>query len=245
MRQGEDEPSRAGPAARRRGDVSIADAVTAAAILGATDQADLASIGQVLDLKALAVPAKPVREPALVRPAPSRSLPSTVPPAQPMTAIRPTITGTPIAARIRMEDGAEQFPAWLDAVQALAPAASGRFGVPPEPPLPAVQARSSMATVAATWRTGHRLDMAAMVRRSALLRTLTASFLAELRTAASVQLLLDQGEGMQPYVADLDLLAAQFVDVAGRDRVEQRTFVGTPLRGLDPNLFTGQTAQWE
>ena len=244
MRQADDELSRSRHAARQRGNVSIADAVTAAAILGATDHADLATIGQVLDLTALATPAGPTQEPVPVPP-PSQSLPSMMPSAQATTASRPTITGTPVAAWIRREDHAEPIPAWLDAVRALPPTGSGSFGVRPEPPIPAVQARSSMATLAATWRTGRQLDMAAMVRRSALLQPLTASFLAELQTAPFVQLLLDRGEGMQPYLADLDFLADEFVDVAGRDRVERRTFVGTPLRGLDPDFFTGESAHWE
>ena len=102
-----------------------------------------------------------------------------------------------------------------------------------------------MATLAATWRPGRRLDMVTLVKRSARLQPPTACFLAELRTAPFVQLLVDRGEGMEPYADDLDFLAAQFVDVAGRDRVEQRTFVGTPRRGLDPDVFTGETAEWK
>jgi hypothetical protein len=102
-----------------------------------------------------------------------------------------------------------------------------------------------MAALASTWRPGRRLDMVELTERSARLQPLTARFLAELRTASYVQLLVDRGEGMEPYADDLDYLTAQFIDVAGRDQVEQRTFVGTPLRGLDPDVFTGEVAEWK
>jgi hypothetical protein len=102
-----------------------------------------------------------------------------------------------------------------------------------------------MAALAATWRQGRRLDMVELIEQSARLQPLTASFLAELRTASYMQLLLDRGEGMEPYAEDLDYLTTQFIDVAGRDQVEQRTFVGTPLRGLDPDVFTGKVKEWK
>ncbi len=243
MKQAEDEPSQPEQARHRRGDVSIADMVTAAVRLGVTDPADLAAIGRALDVT---IPVTPVVPPSRPTPVPTEPSQTT---SAPMSSARTTRnragpTGTPVAARLRQEDDAGSIPAWLAAVSALPPPDSGRFGVPPEPPLPTVQARSSMAALAATWRPSRRLDLVRLVRRSARLQPLTACFLTELRTASFVQLLVDRGEGMEPYADDLEFLAAQIVDVAGRDRVEQRTFAGTPQRGLDPDVFTGETTPW-
>jgi hypothetical protein len=245
MTQAEDRPNRFKPAARQRGDVSIGDVVTAAERLGATDPADLAAIGQALRLTIPPVTVAPLQASASTRSWPSRTLSSTMSAAETTTPNRADITGTPVAARLRQGDRFDPIPAWLGAVRALPSAGSSSFGVPYEPPFPAVQARSSMATLAATLRPGHRLDMAALVKRSARLQPPTVCFLAELRTASFVQVLVDRGEGMEPYTDDLDFLAAQFVDVAGRDQVERRTFVGTPLRGLDPDVFTGETTEWK
>jgi hypothetical protein len=246
VRQAEDEPNRSSRARRQRGDISIADIVTAAARLGATDPADLTVIGQVLHLTTPIVPVTPTQRLNPAPSGPSMTLSSTMVSSQVTTMPhRAGVTGAPVAARLRQDDHVEPIPAWLDAVSALSPAGSGSFKVPPEPPLPAVQARSSIAALAAARRPGRRLDMVTLVKRSARLQPPTACFVAELRTASFVQVLVDRGEGMEPYVDDLDFLAAQFVDVAGRDRVEQRTFVGTPRRGLDPDVFTGETAKWK
>jgi hypothetical protein len=245
VRKAEDGPNRFGQAARQRGDVSIGDAVTAAARLGATGPADLAAICQALHLTIPPVTVPPLKRPTSTLSRPSRTSSSTMPSAQTPTQNRAGLAGSPVAARLRHEDQVESIPAWFAAVRPLPAAGSGSFGVPPEPPFPAVQARSSMATLAATLRSGHRLDMAALIKRSARLQPPTACFLAELRTTSFVQVLVDRGDGMEPYTDDLDFLAGQFVNVAGRDRVEQRTFVGTPLRGLDPDVFTGEKAEWE
>jgi hypothetical protein len=242
MKRAEDDANRSKQASPPRGDVSIADAVTAVALLGATDPADIAAICQTLHLTVAIIPVVAQPEPTPVPPQPPRTSPATMP--QVRTSDRAGITGTPIVARLRRDDRTEPIPAWLDTVTALSSLGSGSFGVPPEPPLPAVQARSSMATLAASWRPGHRLDIVTLVKRSARLEPPTACFLAELRTAPFLQVLVDRGEGMEPYADDLDFITAQLADVAGCDRVERRTFVGTPRRGLDPDVFTGETAEW-
>lgn len=243
MMKAEDEPNRSKQTSPPRGDVSISDAVTAAALLGATDPADMAAICEALNLTIPIVPVGPPPGPTPVPPQPSRTSLSTIP--QALAPNRAGIIGMPVAAQLRQDDRTEPIPTWLDTVPALSSAGSSSFWVPPEPPLPAVQARSSMATLTASWRRGRRLDMVTLVKRSARLEPPTACFLAELRTAPLVQILVDRGEGMEPYADDLDFLTAQLKDVAGRDRIEQRTFVGTPRRGLDPDVFTGETAEWK
>lgn len=245
MRQTEEEPHRSSPATRQRGDVSIADVVTAAARLGATDPADLAAISQALDVTIPIVPAAPPRVPTQVLSPPSQSGSFTTPSTQTALRDRARMTGPPVAARLYQEERTDAIPAWLGAVEALSLAGSGSFGVPHEPPIPAVQARSSIATLAATRRPGRRLDVATLIERSARMQPPAAYFLLELRTSPFVQLLVDRGEGMEPYADDLDFLALEFVQVAGHDRVEQRTFTGTPERGLDPDVFTGETAEWQ
>ena len=232
MRKAEDGPNRSKQTSPPRGDVSIADAVTAAALLGATQPADIAAICEALHLTIPIVPVGPPPGPTPVPPQPSRTSSSTIP--QATTPNRAGIIGMPVPAQLRQDDRTEPIPTWLDTVPALSSAGSGSFGVPPEPPLPAVQARSSMVTLTASWRPGRRLDMVTLVKRSARLEPPTACFLAELRTVPLVQILVDRGEGMEPYADDLDFLTAQLVDVAGRDRVEQRTFVGTPRTGARP-----------
>jgi hypothetical protein len=245
VQRAEDESGKAPQARRRRGDISIADAVRAAHRLGIADPADLAAIYEILDLPIPATPVTLPPEPSSMPFPPSQGESFTTPSTEPTPPTHAGITGTPIAARLYQDDRTERAPAWLNAVHAILPADSGSFGVPPEPPLPAMQARSSIATLAATRRPGRSLDVAALVRRSARLQPPTASFLLELRTAPFVQLLVDRGEGMEPYASDLYFLVAQFMHVAGHDRVERRTFLGTPRRGVDPNALTGKTAKWK
>jgi hypothetical protein len=58
--------------------------------------------------------------------------------------------------------------------------------------------------------------------------------------ARGVQLLIDRGESMQPFVADQAALRATLVSVAGRDRTEVLYFNGSPLWGAG----TGPNDDW-
>jgi hypothetical protein len=115
----------------------------------------------------------------------------------------------------------------------------------PSPPLPAEAARAALAAVVATRRSGSRLDLDWMIDRASRLQPVAPPrLLVEARTAPVVWLLIDRGEGMEPYAADTWFLATELVAVAGTERVERHTFVGTPARGLDPNPFTGAVGKW-
>jgi hypothetical protein len=227
-----------------RGEVSLGDVLTAAARLGATAD-DLAVVAEMLDLTLAAPAAAPRRAPRRLRRPRSRADPVREAPSAPPAAER--VAGTPVRARLREvgADGASP-PAWLDEVVALDATADGAFGVPPEPPLPRMEARAAVGAVSATAHSGRRLDVPALVRSLARQRPLGRPPVAvERRTAPALQVLVDRGEGMDPYAEDVLFLLATLEDVGGRERLERRTFTGTPLRGVDADALAGETEPWE
>jgi hypothetical protein len=222
-----------------RGDISIADALAAAAILGTTEPSELAALD-------LAVPGAPTLDARVAEVMLAELPPGPVPtPPQGPLADQVTTPGLPVAARLREDPRVQVAPAWLAVTPVLSGARPGGATVPAEPLLPAGRARSSMILLTATPDRGRRLDVPALLRQVALLKPLSAMYEDELRTAAFVQLLVDVGEAMQPFTEDLAFLADQLIDVAGQDRVEERTFTGTPRRGLDPDPFGGSGRPWK
>jgi hypothetical protein len=227
-----------------RGEISLGDAIVAAAKLGATEPA---AVARVLDALGLSI------------------TPTPTPPPVGFRRPRRPLTGTPgggavvqerdeeeqaareaIGATVTWVDDDAPAPAWIgdDAVHAVA---FGRFRahVDVEPPLPSGQARAALAVAAATRRPGRRVDVDRLIERAARLRPLIPPpILLEVRTAASIQLLVDAGEAMAPYAEDVTFFVERLLDVAGRDRVSVHRFLGSPLRRLDYNPATGKDAPW-
>jgi hypothetical protein len=230
-----------------RGELSMGDALVAARLLGPSDDDGYAAILGFLDL-ALIAPAAVERtglSPRLSRPADRRDEVAADDEELDLETTAET-GGTPLAAQLHELDAGADAPEWLLDPGELEPATRARLSLDPDPPLPAVQARAALAASAAVLSAGRRLDVPRLVRRAARLRPLTPPPLVlELRTAPAVQLLIDQGEGMEPFGDDCAFLAAQLEDVAGRDRVERHWFVRTPLQGVDPDPLQDTRTRWK
>ena len=229
----------------QRGDISFADALTAARRLGATAEADLQAIVRALDLQSGAPPsAAPVEPPpdeppridttsVAAEPEPSRQ-PSSADPTWDDVQLTTYPAGEPERTP----------PAWAsgERIDFLAPRAAT---LPPTPPLPREVARAAMSAVIATHHVGRRLDLDWIVRRAARLEPIAPPrLLGELRTAPVIWLLVDCGEGMEPYAADTTFLVAELIAVGGTDRIDRHAFTGTPTRGLDPDPRTGKAKPW-
>jgi hypothetical protein len=229
-----------------RGELSMGDALAAARLLEPSDDDGYVAILEFLDLALIAPGAieRPSLSPRLSRPVerPEVAADDLEPDAE-----APAETGgTPLGAKLHELDAVADPPEWLLDPGELEPATRTRVSLDPDPPLPAVQARAALAASGAVLSAGRRLDIPRLVRRAARLRPLTPPPLVlELRTAPAVQLLIDQGEGMEPFGDDCAFLAAQLEDVAGRDRVERHWFVRTPLHGLDPDPLLETQSLWK
>lgn len=220
---------------RARGELSMGDALTAAALLGADDDTSRAAIIELLGLDL--VPPREAERPRRRR----RRTPAREPVAEPGAATDPAsgeradAGGKPVGAKVtRLEDDRASPPAWMFEGDDVAPPEAGWFGVPPVPPIQPAQARAAMAAAASSQRTGTRLDLKRLIQTASQLRSLVPPpLLAEMRIAPVVMLLVDEGESMEPYFDDVAFLATHLTDVAGRDRVERHSFVRTPLDVLD------------
>lgn len=138
--------------------------------------------------------------------------------------------------------GAAVLPAWLvDAVPL--PATAG--GPPPPPPAPApllepARSRAVLAGALSTLAADGELDVEAAVRTAAagqLPRELPVRTRPTL--ARGVQLLVDRGEAMLPFAADVEQLLERMVAVVGAHRLQVLEFDGTPLGPL------GSGPRWE
>jgi hypothetical protein len=235
---------------RRTGDVGLGDAVHAVRALGATSVADIAAIIEALDLEVgpvpldAPVPAEPAMEPLRADDGTSHvddgiagPEKGTDHPVEPDDASR-------FSARVAHVDEDEE-PEWLSDAPHISFSGVLGPGPPPAPPLSPSQARAAMATFASTRRPGSQLDIDWLSARVTTLAPIVPPrFVLELRIAPVVELLADCGQGMEPFAADLRFLTAELVGVAGADRVERRAFLGTPLRGVDPDPFTNEAIPW-
>ena len=227
-----------------RGEISLGDAVAAAGRLVA-DEEGVASILEALGLAVEAVapeekPPTPPREPNGVDDdwETDDGSPEETPPQS-------TTSGEAIGVTVSFVDDDAGRPRWVDGASSITFGPfTAEVAVPP--PLPEAQSRAAMVVACATRRPGRKLDVERLIARAVLLRPLAPPpVLSQLRTAASIQLLIDVGEAMEPYTADVAFLEDRFVDVAGADRVERHTFVGTPLRGVDRDVLTSTVEAWE
>jgi hypothetical protein len=231
---------------RARGDLSLADVLDAARRLGASD---LRRISEIIFASPGPGPAAPTPQP----PVPTPNDPS-FPPSPPLDPLPPAaratgeraVGGAPVPMTLDEITAAADRPDWLDAVGALPlPASRGR-PVPSAPPVAPVRARAAFGAIVRRDVPGRRIDLAELIARAAQGRPWTPlPVLIEPRVAPFVQVLSDVGENMEPYLDDVTFLARRLREVAGLDRSESRTFVGTPLRGTDVDPFTGEAAGWQ
>jgi hypothetical protein len=222
-----------------RGCISYADAITAAERLGATTPAAIEQITRTLGL-ALEQPRPALPELELT----SRKPVVTPAAGMPVAQIASSLGGTAKEARLDYEDIEAVPPTWLTAAARLPVEDAGAIATAPEPLLASRHARAVFATLSRTRGRGSRVDLEALVRRAARLAPLTPlPLLPELATAPEIVLLLDVGDGMEPYADDIAFMADWLAAIGG-DRVTTRSFAGTPLLGLDPDPFSHRIEPW-
>jgi hypothetical protein len=227
------------------GDVWLGDAARAFAALHPTDDATRAAIAGLLGLSVSAPPAEPVQ--TQVGDSGRGSAP----------AITPAVDGTAPAPREETETAhpLDHLPL-LTAVSSEAPRVTGWVADDSLPPVnaghtasipryePLLAPRSILSVVHALLAqdTGDGpIDVAAMVDAVAQRKPLPKIPLerrATLRLGA--QLLLDVGDGMEPFLRDEEMLAEQVRRVVGK-ATPVYYFADCPLRGAGP----GSVASWD
>jgi hypothetical protein len=226
-----------------RGAISLADALITAARLGAETPAQVAEVVRLLGLQQDHESLRHgVALPVVARSSPVEQAPEPVAPAADKVA------GPFEDVVAVLELDVEPPPAWLHTIQPSAdvpaPPIDTHTAVPP--PLRPSLVRSAMVAVTTRPRPGTRMDVEAVVARAALCRSVEpVPVLPEVRTATTVQLLLDAGEDMEPYPHDVDFLARHITEVAGHGRVHRQTFVDSPRFGVDPDVFSGESLRWQ
>lgn len=217
-----------------RGDVGLGDLVTAHAVLSLGPGASAAVVA-MLGLVPASLPTEPGPRPAPVRPAPVRRDPAAAPPrARPGTNAgrKPTIRRLrPITREPWIADGANSAADPLPAVafEALVPR------LPHTPLLPRRAAREVFDIAASTWQPTGAVDL-----RRALATIASGRPVRRLQhvhrpsLVLGLQVLVDQGDGMQPFrrdqreaVASLRMLVGAGLDV--------RRFLDDPWAGTRPD----------
>jgi hypothetical protein len=138
---------------------------------------------------------------------------------------------------------ADAVPRWVTAAGAL-PAGSAPPGAPPREPEPLFNPATVRALLSAALSTlvaDGPVDVTTLVRSVAAGRVLRALPRRPRRAIRhGVQLLVDRGDGMLPFRADVRQLTGRVRAVAGSTRVSVLGFEGTPLRGTG----TGSRRTW-
>ncbi|QUQ64297.1 hypothetical protein [Kutzneria sp. CA-103260] len=232
-----------------RGEISFADALAAITRLGASSREDIA---EVLDLLGLIAPSPASRYDM----AEERPFARTAPPEPSGDALwSPSDDGAepepdpvlgpfqPFIGEATVEPARQ--PDWLDLLPALAVPTQAVLENPVPPPVDPMLVRASMIDLVTVDGQRRVLDVRGVVDCLAQARAIDPlPLLAPRRPASLVQILVDHGEGMQPYQHDVAFFIDRLLEVVGPDGSELHTFVGTPLLGIDPDPFTGASRDW-
>jgi hypothetical protein len=219
-------PARAAAGGARRPQVSLGDLIRAAGELRA-DPAAVAAIAALLGLGG-APAASTAAPPAPPSPPPAPPPPAAVPagaPAGEGGRVRPAGADPrpprqPLVVRTAAPRTGPPQPLHGTVEQLLpAPPPPGRR--PAEPLLPPAHQRAVLSALVAVARPGREVDVATLVDRVASRQPVrSVPRLPASTTRLGVQLLLDQGPSMGPWLRDLRLLAGALRQVAGADAVQ-------------------------
>ncbi|MCA1701857.1 MAG: hypothetical protein LC808_00715 [Actinobacteria bacterium] len=228
-----------------RGVISFADALIVTSRLGATDAESVVTVVRLLGLTLPPEQTAPLSGLADVETLRSGS---SVVASQESTAGlggEDELVGPLLDGDVQLEFELAEPPEWVHTIEALERPRRMGAGVAVPPPIEEPLVRASMRVITARRRPGRRVDVAELVERSSRAQSwVPLPVLEELKTAPFVQILIDRGEGMQPYLHDTKFLGERLVQVAGNDRSERRAFVDNPLLGVDPNFLTGARSPW-
>lgn len=221
------------------GATSLADLIRCATRLAA-DNATLSRLRTLLQLPALEGATSAASGDSWPSPAP----PAVTTPDQPSTAgsWQPDVMRLPVQATLRGVAPRPTAAPWMK-VAALPAAPSSSEPLPLVPLFPPRQRAAILSAAVSSLVPGDRPDLDALIAVVAAGRPLFHLQTArERRPCASAQLLIDGGEGMQPYRRDVADLAAGLEGVIGRSALEIVGFVRTPLH--PPRAFTGGVPGW-
>jgi hypothetical protein len=243
-------PARWRPAGRRAA-VSLGDLLRVAGTLEA-DDATLARAAVLLGLAAPPVPPLAVRPPVPDLSVPPVPAADRGPASRDDPAVRPAGTDDPRPVRrprLVVEQPSPAAPprALPASVEQLLPAPPATAPPPPEPLLSPAHQRAVLTALVAVPRPGREVDVAALVERLAGRQPVHAvPRLAEATTRLGVQLLVDHGPSMGPYLRDLRLLTAALRQVAGADGVRVLATDGDPATVLPLALTSDEEDEdWE
>lgn len=134
--------------------------------------------------------------------------------------------------KVTTGSGPPEVPAWLTTGEILA---ADETAEPPAP-LPLfsrVQRRGILSAALSTYVDEGDIDLDAAIESLAALRPLTRLFRTRTPTLRrGVQLLIDRGAGMNPFLADQDGLIRQLDDILSDDRLQILYFMECPTRGV-------------
>ena len=156
------------------------------------------------------------------------------------------VPGQPVAytlTQLTTGRGPSEVPAWLVTGEVLAAEATAE----PPAPLPLfsrLQRRGILSAALATHVDEGGIDLDAAIECLAALRPLTRLPRTPTPTLRrGVQLLIDRGAGMDPFLADQDGLIQQLDDILSDDRLEVLYFIGCPTRDVSDRP-SGRRRPW-
>jgi hypothetical protein len=132
-------------------------------------------------------------------------------------------------------------PAWADAGEGGLDPFARAAPPPPTPLFGPPRGRAILSTTLATVVDEGDIDLGRVVERLAggqMLRSLPR--LPSLTLRRGVQLLVDQGAGLDPFRADAELLVRHLDEILSDDRLEVLSFADCPSRGVG----TGSRGEW-
>ena len=234
------------------GDVWIGDVVHAWRALGATSRVERAVIAGLLgfhlheEVEPAPPPSAP-EAPASERPLSRQGLRTSAGDSDPVPTRTPS-TGpivVPLGPLVEAEGSAPgDQPRWrLEAVP-LAPERPQHlaFAPVPEPLFDARWTRAIVGAICATRSQDGPIDMEALVERIA--RSEAIAELPRERVVTvrrGVQLLIDHGQSMMPFMRDVEQITERIVEVTGVDRTQVWRFSGFPEDGAGP----GGPSTWQ
>lgn len=158
--------------------------------------------------------------------------------------VPPPPSATVASTLVTSRAGAVQPPMWLAEVEALELPTEGATPTLPVPEslLDPHQSRAILFDLLSTAVADGPMDVDSLVRARAAGRSLPSIPKAKRATLSyGVQVLMDRGEGMLPFVDDMRQLLGLVRRVVGASRVAAHEFRGSPLRGAG----TGSRRRWQ
>jgi hypothetical protein len=224
--------------------VSLADALLALAALAPRDAAAREAVLDLLGLRRAAAPDRSDQAPPVEPvPAPAPTAPGTAVSAPQGAFVRgPDRPAEPVLATlVRAARTAPARPDWLlpASAETLARASASTASAAPPPIFAPLQARGIYTAALSTWVREGEPDVALAIGECCAGRPLRAIPLVPRRTLRrGVQLLLDDGPAMAPFVADVRRLDESLAALFGDGQIERLFFARCPTRGVRAGLRT-------